>query len=151
MKHNRWTSPLGISYLSWSFKCIVYKKLQTHILLATSQGTQKETKILHNSELFAEINLRKDDPKHSCTTLFVQVCAIKKIIHMCKKRSYVGTEVILCVLDVCADIQAHLQHPTWVIKNWLTTHAPVFQASIIRARTQATRGVRSIRTYFGAG
>ncbi len=57
--------------------------------------SQKETKILHISELFVEINLQKDDPNHSCTTLFVQVCAIKKIIHMCKIRSYFGTGNIL--------------------------------------------------------
>jgi hypothetical protein len=42
--------------------------------------TQNETKIWHNSELFVEINLRKDDPNHSRTSLFVQVCAMKKII-----------------------------------------------------------------------
>jgi hypothetical protein len=45
--------------------------------------TQNETKIWHNSELFVEINLRKDDPNHSRTTLVVQVCAMKKIIHTC--------------------------------------------------------------------
>ena len=33
---------------------------------------------MHKSELFVEINLRKDDPNHSGTTLFVQVCAIKR-------------------------------------------------------------------------
>jgi exonuclease III len=52
---------------------------------------------------------------------------------------------------LCADIQAHLQQPTWVVKNWLTIYSPVIRASIIRARIQATRGVRSIRSYFGTG
>jgi hypothetical protein len=52
---------------------------------------------------------------------------------------------------LCKEIQDHLQHPTWVIRNWLTTHAPVFQTSILRARKQATSGARSIRTYFGTG
>jgi exonuclease III len=52
---------------------------------------------------------------------------------------------------LCKDIQQHLQQPTWVIKNWLTINSPVIQASIKHARTHATRGVRSIRTYFGAG
>ena len=52
---------------------------------------------------------------------------------------------------LCADIQAHLQQPTWVVKNWLTIYSPLFRTSIIRARTQATRGVRSIRSYFGTG
>ena len=48
--------------------------------------TQNETKIWQNSEPFVEINLRKDDPNHSRTTLFVQVCAMKKIIHTCLKK-----------------------------------------------------------------
>jgi hypothetical protein len=52
---------------------------------------------------------------------------------------------------LCADIEAHFQQPTWVVKNWLLIHSPVFQASILRARTNATRGVRSIRSYFGTG
>jgi hypothetical protein len=52
---------------------------------------------------------------------------------------------------LCADIEAHFQQPTWVVKNWLLLNTSVFQASIIRARTNATRGVRSIRSYFGTG
>jgi hypothetical protein len=52
---------------------------------------------------------------------------------------------------LCADIEAHSQQPTWVVKNWLLINAPVLQASILRARTNATRGVRSIRSYFGTG
>jgi hypothetical protein len=52
---------------------------------------------------------------------------------------------------LCHDIQHHLRQPNWVLKNWLTINTPIFQDSIRRARTRATRGVRSIRTYFAAG
>jgi hypothetical protein len=59
--------------------------LLSDIVLATSHITQNEIKILHNSELFVEINLREDDPNHSCTNRFVQVCAIKKSYIRVKK------------------------------------------------------------------
>jgi hypothetical protein len=49
------------------------------------------------------------------------------------------------------DIHQHLQQPSWVVKNWLNINTPLFQTSIRRARKNATRGMRSIRTYFGAG
>jgi hypothetical protein len=52
---------------------------------------------------------------------------------------------------LCTDILAHFQQPTWVVKNWLTIYSPVFRTSIIRARAQSTRGIRSIRSYFGTG
>jgi hypothetical protein len=52
---------------------------------------------------------------------------------------------------LCHDIQQHLRQPNWVLKNWLTINTPIFKDSIRRAKTRATRGVRSIRTYFGAG
>jgi hypothetical protein len=50
---------------------------------------------------------------------------------------------------LCQDIQAYLQQPTWVNKNWLSIHVPLVQTSIRQVRTKATQGVRSIRTYFG--
>lgn len=52
---------------------------------------------------------------------------------------------------LCRDIHQHLQQPAWVVKNWLNINTPVIQASIRRAKQQAIRGVRSIRTYFGTG
>jgi hypothetical protein len=42
----------------------------------------------------------------------------------------------------------HMQRPLWVTRNWLATNAPVFRESMRRARTNATTGVRSIRSYF---
>ena len=49
------------------------------------------------------------------------------------------------------DLHQHLRQPTWVVKNWLTINTPIFRDSIRRVRTRATRGVRSIRSYFGRG
>jgi hypothetical protein len=51
---------------------------------------------------------------------------------------------------LCHDIRTHMQRPTWVTRIWINIHAPVFKASIQRARKRAIQGVRSIRTYFGA-
>ena len=50
---------------------------------------------------------------------------------------------------LCHDIRTHMQRPTWVTREWITIHAPLFKASLQRARKRAIQGVRSIRTYFG--
>ena len=50
---------------------------------------------------------------------------------------------------LCHDIRTHMRRPTWVTHNWINIHAPLFTASIQRARRLAIQGVRSIRTYFG--
>ncbi len=50
---------------------------------------------------------------------------------------------------LCQDIRAHMRRPTWVTRNWINIHAPIFKASIQRAHRRAIQGVRSIRTYFG--
>jgi hypothetical protein len=51
------------------------------------------------------------------------------------------------VLLLCLDIQHHLRQPNWVVSNWLSIHTSIFQDSIRCAKTRATCGARSIRTY----
>jgi hypothetical protein len=47
------------------------------------------------------------------------------------------------------DVQDHIErHPTCVTRNWLQTNAPILQESLRRAKRQALKGVRSIRSYF---
>jgi hypothetical protein len=60
--------------------------IQTRNLFATSRKVQKSIKCFHNIELFVQINLTKDDPNLSGTTLFVQGGGIKKLIHTFKNK-----------------------------------------------------------------
>ena len=50
---------------------------------------------------------------------------------------------------LCADIQTHLEQPTWAIQNWLAMYGgSYFAASAKRVKKFAIRGVPSIRNYF---
>ena len=46
-------------------------------------------------------------------------------------------------------LEAHMEQPTWVIKNWMAIHVPGIKASIRQAQLRATTGVRSLQQYFG--
>jgi hypothetical protein len=85
----------------------------------------------------------------AATTVAAETKEIKRRLeHIYAKSSHMEPSAQSLL---CRDIEQHLQQPNWVIKNWLTVNTSIFQASIRRAKSRATRGVRSIRTYFGAG
>ena len=46
------------------------------------------------------------------------------------------------------EVHEHMHRPLWVTRNWLATNTPLFRESMRRAKTTATKGMRSIRPYF---
>jgi hypothetical protein len=70
----------------------------------------------------------------------------RSLDQICSQRLHMEPSVQALL---CQDIRTHMQRPTWVTRNWINIHVPVFKASIQRARKRAIQGVRSIRTYFG--
>jgi ribonuclease HI len=46
------------------------------------------------------------------------------------------------------DVQEHLQRPPGATRNWLNTNVPVLRESLRRAKRNAVKGVRSIKSYF---
>ena len=88
MNCTRWDILSKLAFLSVLLEIIT----NTYPIRNLTNDTERK-KIWHNSELFVEINLRKDDPNHSRTTLFVQVCAMNhtyvlKKGHILAQRSY---------------------------------------------------------------